>query len=165
MRNYYVYADDIDNDGVVELPSLITMRPLESGSTAERQDLIRWYALQSDGTEVDKMFTYHNFVSGWYLELDSQWASRLTVIQQSDSYVFHLWNESFDKTQTILKITAQRGKDRSQQMTEDAFVLYATESVTYWATLAQEAYDYGITQDLITNRFHLIQRDWKTGET
>ena len=165
MRNYYVYADDIDNDGVVELPSLITMRPLESGSTAERHDLIRWYAMKSDGTEVDKMFTYHNFVGGWYLELDSQWATRLTVLQQADAYVFHLWDSSFTQTQPILTIQAQRGKDRTQQMTEDAFILYSTESVTYWATLAQEAYDYGITQDILIDRFHLIQRDWKTGET
>ena len=28
MRNFYVYADDIDNDGVVELPSLLTMKPV-----------------------------------------------------------------------------------------------------------------------------------------
>lgn len=165
LRNYYVYADDIDSDGVVELPSLITMRPLESGGVAERQDLIRWYAMKSDGTEVDKMFTYHNFVGGWYLELDSDWSQRLTVIQQADAYAFHLWDSSFTQTQTILTITAQRGKDRTVQLAEGAFVLHSTESVTYWATLAQKAYDYGITQDVIVNRFHLIQRDWKTGET
>lgn len=165
MRNYYVYADDIDNDGVVELPALITMRTLESNSTAERHDLIRWYAMKSDGSEVDKMFTYHNFVSGWYLELDSQWASHLTVIQQADTYAFYLWDSSFTQTQLILTINAQRGKDRELQMTENAFILHSTESVTYWATLAQEAYDYGITQKIIIDRFHLIRRDWKTGET
>lgn len=165
MRNYYVYADDIDNDGVVELPSLITMRTMESKGAAERQDLIRWYAMKSDGTEVDKLFTYHNFVGGWYLELDGMWASRLTVLQQSDVYMFHLWDADFKQTQPLLTITAQRGKDRSQQLTEDAFVLYATESVTYWATLTREAYDCGITQDVLIDRFHLIQQDWKTGET
>ena len=165
MRNYYVYADDIDNDGVVELPSLITMRPMESGSAAERQDLIRWYAMKADGTEVDKLFTYHNFAGGWYLELDSEWAPRLTVLRQADTYMFHLWDGAFTQTQPIFTVTAQRGKDRSQQLTADAFVLYASESVTYWATLTKEADACGITQDVLIDRFHLIQQDWKTGET
>lgn len=165
MRNYYVYADDIDNDGVVELPSLITMHTMESSNAAERHDLIRWYAMKSDGSEVDKMFTYHNFVGGWYLELDSKWASRLTVIQQTDVYAFYLWDASFTQTQMVLTINAQRGKDRAQQTNENAFILHSTESVTYWATLTREAANYGITQKIIMDRFHLIQRDWKTGET
>ena len=165
MRNYYVYADDIDNDGVVELPSLITMYPIANSNTTERHDLIRWYAMNSDGGEINKMFTYHNFVAGWYLELDGQWATHLTVDQQADTYVFYLWDQAYTQTSELLTITAQRGMEREERNTEGAFVLYATESVTYWATLAQEAYDYGITQDVIIDRFHLIQRDWKTGET
>ncbi len=166
MRNYYVYADDIDNDSVVELPSLITMKPMESSSGTERHDLIRWYAMKADGSEVDKMFTYHNFVGGWYFELESQWASQLTVRQQNSQYEFHLWNESFTDTIRILTITAQSGQSRTEQSgEEDSFIVYSTESVTFWATLAQEAYNYGITQDVIIKRFHLIQRDWKTGET
>ena len=121
--------------------------------------------MKADGGEVDKMFTYHNFAGGWYLELDSNWATRLTVLQQADAYGFYLWDESFTETQPVLTITAQRGQERTQKISEEAFLLYATESVTYWATLAEKAYDYGITQDSIIDRFHLIQRDWKTGET
>lgn len=166
LRNYYVYADDIDNDGVVELPALITMKPMAGGGSAGRHDLIRWYAMKADGSETDKMYTYHNYVGGWYLELDDWWASRLTVIQKGNDYEFHLWNESFMDTQKILTISAQSGQGRKDLTgSENRFVLYATESQTFWATLAAEAYDYGITQDTIIKRFHLIQRDWKTGET
>ena len=166
LRNYYVYADDIDNDGVVELPDLITMKPMAGGGSTGRHDLIRWYAMKADGSEMDKMYTYHNYVGGWYLELDSRWASELTVIQTGNDYEFHLWNDSFMDTKKILTISAQRGQERDDQVGSDnKFVLYATESQTFWATLAEEAYDYGITQDLIIKRFHLIQRDWKTGET
>ena len=34
LRNYYVYADDIDNDGVVELPELRPMLSLKVSSPA-----------------------------------------------------------------------------------------------------------------------------------
>lgn len=166
MRNYYVYADDIDSDGVVELPVLITMKPMGNAISAERHDLIRWYAMKADGSEVEKMYTYHNFVGGWYVELDSRWASRLTVLQQGNAYEFYLWNESFTDTEKIMTISVLSGQHRAEQGDDTSrFVLYSTESQIFWATLSESAYSYGITQDTIIERFHLIQRDWKTGET
>lgn len=165
MRNYYVYADDIDNDGVVELPYLITMMPMADGTSAERHDLIRWYAMKSDGSEVDKMYTFHNFVGGWYLELNEEWASRLTMLQQDNSYEFYLWNQRFTQTQKIFTITAASGQNRTEPESDGWFRVYATDAVTYWCKIEEGASLYGITQQLITSRFHLIQRDWKTGET
>ncbi len=166
LRNYYVYADDIDNDGVVELPDLITMRSLEDNRSTDRHDLIRWYAMRADGSEEDKLYTYHNFVGGWYMELDSNWASQLTVLQQGNHYEFHLWDESFTSTQKILTVYALSGQNREDQSTaQERFTLLQTDSVTYSAVLAQEAYAYGITQDVIIKRFHLIQLDWNTGVT
>ena len=166
MRNYYVYADDIDSDGVVELPYLIKMKDLSEKNSTDRHDLIRWYAMKADGGEVDKMYTYHNFVGGWYLELDSAWAPKLTVLPQGNSYEFHLWDESFRNTSNILTIYALSGQSRYEQSEMDnRFVLHQTEYITYCASLAEEAYNYGITNDVIINRFHMIQQDWKTGET
>ena len=165
MRNYYVYADDIDNDGFVELPQLITMMPMADGTSAERHDLIRWYAMNSDGSEVDKKYTFHNFVGGWYLELNPEWASRLTMLQQGNQYEFYLWNQRFTQTKKIFTITAHSGQNRLEQQSKAHFVVYSTDSVTYWAALEEGAGLYGITEQLLMNRFHLIQRDWKTGET
>lgn len=166
MRNYYVYADDIDSDGIVELPNLITMMPMADGTSAERHDLIRWYAMKADGSEVEKLYTFHNFVGGWYLELESSWAPRLTVLQKGSYYEFHLWNDRFTKTQKIFTISAATGQEREEQSGNAArFIVHATESTTYWATLEEGAADYGITEKKIVASFHLIQRDWKTGET
>jgi hypothetical protein len=142
------------------------MIPMGNAISAERHDLIRWYAMKADGSEVEKRYTYHNFVGGWYLELDSSWASRLTVQQQGDAYEFHLWNETFTETEKVLTITVVSGQNRADQGEEtNRFVVYTTESTTFWATLSDNARNYGITQDAIIKRFHLIQRDWKTGET
>jgi len=166
MRNYYVYADDIDSDGVVELPYLITMKALSENRSTDRHDLIRWYAMKADGTEVDKMYTYHNFVGGWYMELDSEWAPKLTVSQQGNQYDFYLWDEAFENTKKILTVVALSGQNRDEQSHADnRFVLHQTEYITYSAVLAEEAFNYGITKDVIIKRFHMIQQDWKTGET
>lgn len=166
LRNYYVYADDIDNDGVVELPHLITMIPLDETRSTDRHDLIRWYAMQSDGVEVDKLYTYHNFVDGWYLEIDGSWAPRLVVLQQGNSYEFYVWDKVFQTNEKLFTIHMLTGQNREEQsLADDRFVLLKTESVIYSAELYSSAAEYNITQDGLLRSFQLIQRDWKTGET
>lgn len=166
LRNYYVYADDIDNDLVVELPFLIPMQPLEEETGTDRQELIRWYAMKSDGVEVDKLHTYHNFVGGWYLELDSTVAHRISVKQVGNTYEFYLWDEQFRYNQPVMVIYALSGQNREEQSREDGrFVLYKTDSITYAATLKIAATSCKITQENLPKAFHLIHQDWKTGET
>jgi len=166
MRNYYVYADDIDNDGVVELPSLLAMQTLDESRANDRHDLIRWYAMRIDGGEVDKIYTYHNFVSGWYLHLDSRWAKQLTVERQGNQYELFILDEWSGNVRRVATIFALTGQNREEQALEDGrFVLYKTDSVVYAASLEPVAASYGITQESMVRSFHLIQQDWKTGET
>ena len=166
LRNYYVYADDIDSDGVVELPSLINMMQRENSSDASDQYLIRWYAMRSDGAEVDKVYTYHNFVGGWYVELDSELVSRLTVTQLGNSYEFSVWNEDFTQTETVMTIYALTGQKREEQaQIDNRFVIYRSESTVYAADLEVASGAYGMSKDGLINSFHLIHQDWNTGET
>lgn len=166
MRNFYVYADDLDNDGVVELPSLINMKPLEGKLNEDRHHLIRWYAMTPDGEEMDKVHTFHNFVGGWYVQLDSRWAQRITVETYGNQYTFYLWNESYKQTQKLFTITALTGQNREEQALNDGgFVLLRTESVLYAATLEPASADLDLSQENLIFSFRLIQQDWKTGET
>ncbi len=166
LRNYYMYADDIDADGTVELPALIPMQTVEEAPAPERHQLIRWYAMKPDGAEVDKRYTYHNLVGGWYLELDSSWASQLMVLSQGTNYEFYLWDSTFESTQRLMTIYVLTGDDRTEQASADGrFALYTTEKVIYAAGLEPAAAKYSITRESITEDFKLIQQDWKTGET
>lgn len=166
MRNFYVYADDLDNDGVVELPSLITMKSLPGMMSGDMHHLIRWFAMTPNGEEVDKMYTYHNFVGGWYLQLDSQWARRITVLHHGNETDFYLWDGSFETSQKLLTVFAFTGHNREEMgLSEGRFILYKTESVIYAAHLNSPGEEIGLTQDNIVYSFRLIQQDWKTGET
>lgn len=166
LRNYYVYADDIDNDGVVEIPELITMNPSDGNINADRQDLIRWYSMKADGSEVDKMYTYHNFVSGWYLELDESWASRIAVRNLGFQYDFSIWDEEFEVLENAMSVYVLTGANREEQTQHSNwFVLHKTDSVIYAGSLSDNAQKYGIDSNNLIKRFHLIQQDWNTGET
>lgn len=166
LRNYYVYADDIDSDGVVELPDLITMEfPAEQTGTAG-EHLIRWYAMSADGQEVDKMYTYHNFLEGWYVELADSLASRCCVMKDaSGGYQFLLWDESKTQTDLLFTIYVLTGEDRLAVAEQaDLTQLLKTDNVVYAVRLESGAVGYGLTADNLSNCFRLIQMDWNTGE-
>ena len=166
LRNYYVYAEDIDQDGQMELPSLITMRSPLVRSTDGGEHLIRWYAMTPEGGEVDKLFTYHNYLQGWYLELSDASAEQICVTPEgSGSFLFGLWDRKGEKLTDLWTIDVLTGEDRSAVASEDGrFVLLKTETVVYACRLEMGARELGVTQEMLTEAFHLIQSAWYTGE-
>lgn len=170
LRNYYVYANDIDEDGVIELPSLISMRTINWTQPREQQYLIRWYAMTADGGEVDKQYTYHNYAGGWYLRLPEIWAPRVVVEHEKTDYEerfdFYVWDESYDYADKLLTVFALTGPDREENAVQNnRFVLHKTESTIFAANLEGASASCGLTQQSVTEAFSLIQMDWKTGET
>lgn len=166
LRNHYIYADDIDSDGTLELPDLMEMRQVQNNTRSSEQHLIRWYAMTEQGNEVDKMHTFHNFDGGWYLTLDEGWASRISVTQQGNVCTFYVWDESFEKAEKLLSVYTMTGSDRELEAEENnRAILYKTEGVVYAAKLEVAALSYGLSEENLAGSFHLIQMDWKNGET
>lgn len=165
LRNYYIYADDIDNDGVLELPSLMTMET-NARSMVDSQYLIRWFAMDIGGGETDKMYTFHNLAGGWYLQLEKEWAQRVFVHQDGNIYEFNLWDESYSQKEKIMTVFVLTGSERESAAVEDGrFLLFRGDEVVYAALLEANAANYGISQESLSSNFHLIYKDWKTGET
>ena len=166
LRNYYVYADDIDEDGELELPSLMEMNAAGPRMYGVMQYLIRWYAMTIDGGEVDKMYTFHNFDAGWYMRLSSDWAHRVLVTQEGTSYTFYMWSSDFSNYEKLFTVYALTGSDRNEAAVTDArFVLHRSDSVIYCARLEPAAEEFDLNEQTLTDCFRFIQRDWKTGET
>ena len=164
LRNYYVYGNDVDGDGVLELPSLIGMQPLYWDWNGEAQYLIRWFSLDIHGKESDKLYSYHNYLGGWYIRLDSDWASRVTVEQVGNTYTFYEWDEAFETATCLYTVFALSGSDRQTQAMEDSrFPLYTSESVIYAARLEETAADYGITEETLRSSFQLIRETFSMG--
>ena len=166
LRNFYVYADDIDDDGILELPSLITMKPVSLWQDEEQKFLLRWVSIDVDGWEIDKLFTFHNYVGGWYLQLDSAWAGRVTVEQGNGTYNFYVWDESYQKPTALFTIYVFTGSSRDEEAVKDGrFALYRAEGVAYAAKLESAAAQFEITEENLIECFRLIRQDWQTGET
>ena len=165
LRNYFVYAEDIDEDGIVELPDLNTVVPLPETDESQRYEMIRWYSMSSDGTETNKFFTYHNFNSGWYLRLDDAWAYYLTVDRSSGHDELYVWDKNYENATKIVTIASYTGKNRVEQASIDGFtVILQTDSVVYAAKLSEGAQSIGLNEVKLLRDFQLIRQEWKTGE-
>lgn len=165
LRNYYVYACDIDDDRILELPSLITMKSVSGWTEEDQKFLLRWFSLDDNGWEVDKLFTYHNYAGGWYLELDGNWASRVSVEPKENGYIFYLWDESYQRVEILFRLYVLTGSNRDKEAVENGrFALYRAEGIAYAAQLGEGAAKYQITEDTLINSFKLIREDWQTAE-
>lgn len=162
LRNYYVYADDIDADGTVEIPALMSMKPIYPDAKDEKHRLIRWYAMTPSGGEIDKLFTFHCFEGGWYFRLDGDLASRLTVSVSGNRYIFYAWDTRSGGANKLFTLTARTNQGKAMK---NEFIVMETDSMIYTASLETAASQYGITQESVENNFRLIRQAWKTGET
>jgi len=166
LRNYAVYGEDLNRDGVFELPKLISMQLLSLDYNIERQYLIQWYSIDTLGKTYDKLHTFHNYAGGWYVQLDSSWAERVTIEQMGNTYIFYLWDEEFAEAIPLYTIYVMTGSDRETQANADKrFPLYRTDEVVYAARLEPIANAYGINKESMINSFSPIHQDWRTGET
>lgn len=166
LSNFYIYADDIDKDGILEIPSLLTMKSISEWKDEEQKYLIRWFSMDSQGMEVDKLFTFHNYVGGWYIQLDNAWASRVSVEQGSNTYSFYVWDETYEEATLLFTIYVFTGSSRDEDAVRDGrFALHRSEGVAYAAELdASAAAQYAVTEDHLIECFRLIQQDRRSGE-
>lgn len=166
VGNYYVFADDVDEDGIMEIPSLVPVRPVSATWNIEEQYLIRWYSADGNGVQTDKLHSFHNFSGGWYLRVDGAWRSQLTVNQVGNTYAFYMWDDGFEEATPVFTIYALSGSDRETQAEVDGrFVLYSNADVIYAAKLESDLSDYGIDENYLINSFHLIHQEWRSGDT
>lgn len=157
QRSALVYAEDIDSDGVLEIPELLT--------DAEPY-IIRWFAMRADGTQVDKLYSCHHLDGGWYLVLDAKIAGSMTVIRQGNSYDFGIWDAELEESQKLFTVFVLTGQKREEQAAvNNRFVLYRSEATIYAADLEAAAAAYGITKESLIGSFQLIRQDWITGES
>ena len=170
VRNYYVYAADIDNDGLIELPQPKQLPQAETAAEDEAYWIIDWYHLSIDGQREKKLTTYHNYSGGWFLVLPEEWEDQLTITydeaeQGMHGYTFHQWKGYGQETEPIFTIYALSGEDRKAVASSDGrFPLGDKGDVTYAASFGTSELADDLTQADLVGMFKYIQIDWNSGE-
>lgn len=161
LDNYYIYPEDIDSDGVLELPML---QEITQGEKV--QYLVRWFTLSKDGLRVDKLYTYHNYNEGWYLRFSSQWANWIRIELTEDMYRFFLLQEDTEEYAELFTILVLSGPDREEQARQEGLILlYSGDTEVYAAKLGEYGLARPITEEELKACFRLIRMDWNSEES
>ena len=169
VRNPFAYACDINSDGLVELPELVSLPAADAAG--ETYSLIRWYHLGLDGKREIVLRTYHRFSGGWYVEIPESWDERVTISRAEEiegargALTFSYWNGSapVDPIFTIYAFTGEKRLERAQE--DERFLLLEQPDVCFSAQLGTAAQAQELTPDELRQMFHIIHVDWNTGET
>ena len=149
----------------MELPTRLPILPVSVWRNDNEQSLLRWFALDAEGGETDKLLTFHNFRQGWYLRLDNSWSQYISVVQGDDVFTFYMWNEDFSEALALFSIFTFTGSSRNEEVGIDGrFLLHGTDSVVYAAKLEADAAAYAVTRSTITEAFRLIRSDRRLNE-
>ena len=160
LKNYYLYPQDIDGDGYLELP---TLRQLDVPGDGKSQFSIDWYSTDLAGERLLKISTYHNFDAGWYIRLNPEWRDSLAVLEEEDRYTFGLLTRRNEEFSPIFTIWVLTGPDREEQAgLEGRVLLHKGETEVYAMSFAEEMDE--AAQKQLFESFRLIRMDWNTEE-
>lgn len=161
LHNYYVYPEDINNDGVLDLPEPVEVNRLDPESHPEY--LLRWCSLDREGNSHLVTHTYHEMDQNWYFRVDNTWADRLCIQQEEHVTSFYLAGE--DDWIKLFSITVLTDADRLEQSQQPGrLVLYSNQSVICVAELESAAAKFGITDAYLIARFTPIRVEIITEE-
>jgi hypothetical protein len=172
----YVYPEDLDGDGALELPQTAL---LPGVATDDRLHwTVTWYSLDARGQSQAAAWTYENFDENWYLTLPETWSGQLLIHESVPSvavqavsfyrilpeteYIQDL--EDTQSVQEILTVYTLRGTDRQSYVEEQGLTTLRSDSdVTYAVALNTEAqpWEGSITLAQVSEMFHSL----RAGET
>ncbi len=160
-RSYsLIYAQDIDGDGITEIP-----HPRQLYSQGDEVFWsVAWYRYDPYGRASIALNTYHCVPDGWYFVLPNGWETGLTV-RRDDSIpgeraviLSRLGTDG--KVNDLLVIYTITGENRSDRARMgNRFVLLADNATIYAAQILGDS----LPQDTVTARFNRIFTEWSSG--
>ena len=169
LRTEEIYCRDIDENGIVEIPSPVMLPEQIEGVV---HWLIEWYAYDSDGDREEVVTTYNCTNDGWMLIIPEQWKDKITArrveyVAGEKTVIFSYYDEN-DEIQDFLAIYTLSGENKDERANiSGRFTLFAENEEIFVARIYDTDFTtkYKITEELIKENFSIIYSEWNPGET
>ncbi len=168
--NTEAVTNDINNDGVLEIPRPQLLTPPDPDSAAASQYLIYWQQIDSKGKSATSGITYHSFTDRWYLILPTGWDINNITVARDDSLsgrgersvVFYYWPDREEgEPRRFLTIYRLTGSNRTARSTMSGrTVLYSDSDTIYSVVLDAKVWDCGLDEAGLSQRFRPITAAW-----
>lgn len=165
LRGGVLYPQDMNDDGLLEIPKVQTLPAYGEGAAA--QSVVLWYSLDTESIGVLQAVTYHDFSSKWYLELPDVWQSEVlvkqndtaTAVSSVSAATFYRLTEQGKAGEELLTIYTLKGSDKQSFAEQQGInILYSDTEVIYAALLPEESDSWigAMTMTQVSDGFHII---------
>lgn len=105
-RNYSVLSEDIDDDGIIEIPNAFKMNMEDTQTDAVPAALIYWCEYTNTGNLTVDDTTAASLVYGFYFSVPDSWGEDYTayVNYSTNEVIFYEWTEKGTLGETLLII-------------------------------------------------------------
>ncbi len=154
------YSEDIDDDGVVEIPTTKPMMGYEN-AVAEEQLLLTTWSVYKDFYSLEAKYSgYYSIYDGYALMFPSRWTDEVTVKRDTDSneVVFYKYEGNINDYMTELMRIAVVSRNDTQDYTYDGYELIESRGqLDYLVKLPTNKREKLIlTIDEVQNNFYKI---------
>lgn len=168
VRYNLASPQDINGDGVLELPSPYRLPSFDRNAPEDSFNGISWQQFSSDGSSSFVCSTYYNNADGWYLELPESWQGHFSLNRQdvvlgstNERGVFFYYRDGAAKGKPFLAVYKNTGGNREKRSVEGGRLLAAMDSgACYSIEVLDSASDLSLSPGDLVERFHLILPDW-----
>lgn len=165
-RPVSVYAADVNNDGVTELPRAVLMAGYTDAAASDAVFMLDWYAYSVDEPPQLAQTTYQNISDAWSLWIDPAWHDRITATKTTDSglsaVTFYEYVGSGGQI-PLFTIYCATGSNRDYYAGRtDLVQLGQSAQAVYFARIPDTAANssLAIDGDTLKSRFSMVKQDW-----
>lgn len=171
MRKFPSFSEDVNNDGIIEIPKPIRM------SDPDRADSETvWGILWQSYNPVENrfknvIFTYHSYIDNWYIMMPNIWSEHMFISFGGrrfgeSSIEFHITNSPLGETEKLFAIYILTSDNKAELATiDDRFLIAEKGNAVYSAKIfTSEFMGTHIDEEFIKEAFHFRQNEWTMGE-
>ena len=153
------YSQDVDRDGVVEIPSVKPMTGYENVVEEEKVFLTSWYVYQDPNELVYKYSGYYSLSEGYIMLYPSRWDGQVTVKKdnKSEEMVFYKYDGDINGEMTeLMRIAVASEDNKSDYLYSGYQLLIEKGRLGYMVKISAEVNEPLVpTIDEIKNCFYL----------
>ncbi len=170
LRPSYLLSCDINNDGVVDLPKLMTAYDYAARADSSHT-ILNWQDYDKTGNLTLMSTTYHNYTDDWYLKLPQSWVDKVRVKRSDASLrekkiVLGLPAPDGGRVYDVLAVLTLSGSARNKAIEGKVNILTkndVTVAVVMYP-LPDELKAYQLNETVVRELLHWVNHEWAADE-
>lgn len=161
LRSVSFGLEDINEDGILEIPVQMDVPSVAHSTVNEKLYLTNWCSFNGE-TLTNQVTTMINVIDGYYFTLSSKWVGNIAVLKDTTNRIREVYLYDSQKTavgssilylRTIKKSDWKSGKFRDEGFAE----IMETEKDVFVCKISEEGIKQGIDMNYVQSNFRLFE--------